>query len=100
MHADVSDRSMGCLGMYACMRVSQTRLGRADRSVAHRPVYLGMYACMRVSQTGLGRADLSVAHRPVYLGVRVSVRMSQIGVDRSVDWFWSENYKLTGLSQG
>ena len=50
----------GLLG-YVCMRVSQTGLGRPDRSVGRpRPASLGMYACMRVYQAGLDRADRSV----------------------------------------
>ena len=50
----------GLLG-YVCVRVSQTGLGRPDRSVGRpRPACLGMYACMRVSQAGLDRADRSV----------------------------------------
>ena len=40
--------------VYVSVRVSQTGLGRSDRSVDQpRPACLGMYACMRVSQTGL-----------------------------------------------
>ena len=50
----------GLLG-YVCVRVSQTGLGRPDRSVGRsRPACLGMYAWMHVSQTGLDQADRSV----------------------------------------
>ena len=73
--------------------MSQTGLDRADRSVDQpRPVCLGMYACMRVSQTGLLGcvriracvSDWARPGRPVCLGMYACMRVFQICLLRCV----------------